>query len=239
MANKFLIPNFNFAAWTVKQFLNPQLLLAKRWQPYLLTMRLLLILTTFLLFTFCGQTVKQDMSIAMTTNSACDSVKKDFNNKLKEITWDEDQSNDKLIAADFFNKYLKDIREFKTKNEHMDLYYHSIPDIQTEKCLVIIKSVFKYDQYSYSYQLVNIGEQPKVLFELAALENYPDGQRRVKSIFLDDKTLRTTKVTEFLGDYDDELDKYEMITDSLNLTYKFQDNSFLLTKKDSIRTTKK
>ena len=204
-------------------------------------MRLQIILTTFLLFTSCGQTVKQDITSAMTANFACDSVKKDFNNKLKEITWDEDedQSNDKLIADDFFNKYLKDIREFKTKNEYMDLYYHSIPDIQTEKCLVIIKSVFKYDQDSYSYQLVDIGEEPKVLFELAALENYPDGQRRIKSIFLDDKTLRTTKVTESLGDYDDESDKYEMITDSLNLTYKFRDNSFLLTKRDSIRTTKK
>ena len=31
VARKFFIPNLNFATWTVKQFLNPQLHLAKRW----------------------------------------------------------------------------------------------------------------------------------------------------------------------------------------------------------------
>jgi len=177
----------------------------------------------------------------MTTNSDCDTIKKDFNKKLKEITWDTDseQSNDKPITDDFFNKYLKDIKEFKTRDEYVDLYYHSVPDIKTDKCLVIIKSVFKYDQYSYSYKLVDLGQKPKVVFELAALEDYPDGQRRIKSIFLDDKSLRKTKVTEYLGDHDDKTGKDEIITDSLTLTYGLQDSEFVLTKTDSIRTIKK
>lgn len=177
----------------------------------------------------------------MTTLSDCDRIKKDFNKKLKEITWDKDRekSNDKPITDDFFNKYLKDIKEFKTRNEYVDLYYHSVPDILTEECLVIIKSVFKYDQYSYSYRLVDIGKNPKVIFELAGLDEYPDGQTRIKSIFLDDKSLRKTKVKEFLGDYDDKADKYEVITDSLTLTYSLKDNEFVLTKSDSIRTIKK
>ena len=201
-------------------------------------MRLLTIFSTFLLFSFCGQTGKQDKSNDMTTNSDCDKVQKDFDKKLKEITWDKD-GNDKLITDDFFNKYLLDIKEFKKRNEYVDLYYHSIPDIQTEKCLVIIKSKFKYDQDSYSYHLVDIGLKSKIIFELAALEEYPDGQRRIKSIFLDDMSLRKTKVTEYLGDYDDKVNKYEIITDSLTLTYRFHDNEFVLTKSDSIRTIKK
>ena len=174
----------------------------------------------------------------MTTNSDCDKVQKDFNKKLKEVTWEKDE-NDKLITDDFFNKYLLDIKEFKKRNEYVDLYYHSIPDIKTEKCLVIIKSKFKYDQDSYTYHLVDIGLKSKIIFELAALEEYPDGQRRIKSIFLNDMSLRKTKVTEYLGDYDDKVDKYEIITDSLTLTYRFQDNEFVLTKSDSIRTIKK
>jgi hypothetical protein len=204
-------------------------------------MRLLIILPTFLLFSFCGQTGKQDKSNGMTTSSDCDIIKKDFNKKLKEITWDKgsEKSIDKPITDDFFNKYLKDIKEFKTRDEYVDLYYHSVPDIKTDKCFVIIKSVFKYDQYSYSYKLVDVGQKPKVVFELAALEDYPDGQRRIKSIFLDDNTLRKTKVTEYLGDHDDKTDKYEIITDSLTLTYGLQDNEFVLTKTDSIRTIKK
>ena len=201
-------------------------------------MRLLTIFSTFLLFSFCGQTGKQDKSNDMTTNSDCDKVQKDFDKKLKEITWDKD-GNDKLITDDFFNKYLLDIKEFKKRNEYVDLYYHSIPDIKTEKCLVIIKSKFKYDQDSYSYHLVDIGLKSKIIFELAALEEYPDGQRRIKSIFLDDMSLRKTKVTEYLGDYDDKVNKYEIITDSLTLTYRFHDNEFVLTKSDSIRTIKK
>jgi hypothetical protein len=201
-------------------------------------MRLLTIFSTFLLFSFCGQTGKQDKPNGMTTNSDCDKVQKDFNKKLKEVTWDKD-GNDKLITDDFYNKYLLDIKEFKKRNEYVDLYYHSIPDIKTERCLVIIKSKFKYDQDSYTYHLVDIGLQSKIIFELAALEEYPDGQKRIKSIFLDDMSLRKTKVTEYLGDYDDKVDKYEIITDSLILTYRFQDNEFVLTKSDSIRTIKK
>lgn len=201
-------------------------------------MRLLIILLTFLLFSFCGQTSKQDKSNGTTTDSDCDIIKKEFNKRLKEITWDKD-SNDKLITDDFFNKYLKDINEFKTRDEYVDLYYHSIPDIKTDKCFIIIKSVFKYDQYSYSYKLVDLGKESKVYFELAALEDYPDGQRRIKSVFLDDNSLRKTKVTEYLGDYDDKTDKYEIITDSITLTYRLKNNEFVLTKSDSIRTTKK
>jgi hypothetical protein len=177
----------------------------------------------------------------MTTNSDCDIVKRDFNKRLKEITWDKDsdKSDDKLITDDFFNNYLKDIKEFKTRDEYVDLYYHSVPDIKTDKCFVIIKCVFKYDQYSYSYKLVDLGQKPKVIFELAALEDYPDGQRRIKSIFLDDNNLSKTKVTEYLGDLDDKTNKYEIITDSLTLTYRLRDNEFILTKSDSIRTIKK
>ena len=201
-------------------------------------MRLLTIFSTFLLFSFCGQTGKQDKSNGMTINSDCDKVQKNFNKKIKEVTCDKD-GNDKLITDDFFNKYLLDIKEFKKRNEYVDLYYHSIPDIKTEKCLVIIKSKFKYDQDSYSYHLVDIGLKSKIIFKLAALEEYPDGQRRIKSIFLDDMSLRKTKVTEYLGDYDDKMNKYEIITDSLTLTYRFQDNEFVLTKSDSIRTIKK
>jgi hypothetical protein len=204
-------------------------------------MRLLIILTTFLLFSFCGQPGKQDKSNGMTTNSDCDIIKRDFKKRLKEITWDNDseKSNDKLITDEFFNKYLKDINEFKTRNEYVDLYYHSVPDIKTDKCFVIIKSVFKYDQYSYSYELVDLGQKPKVIFELAALEDYPDGQRRIKSIFLDDNSIRKTRVTEYLGDLDDKTNKYEIITDSLTLTYGLQENEFVLTKRDSVRTIKK
>ena len=201
-------------------------------------MRLLIILPTFLLFSFCGQTGKQDKLNGTATNSDCDSIKKDFNRKLKEITWDKG-GNDKLITDDFYNKHLKDIKEFKTRNEYVDLYYHSVPDIKTENCLVIIKSVFKYDLDSYSYKLVDLGQKPKVIFELAALEDYPDGQKRIKSIFLNDNSLRMTKVTEYLGDHDDKTNKYEIITDSLTLTYRLQDSEFVLTKSDSIRTIKK
>lgn len=177
----------------------------------------------------------------MTKNSDCDRLKKEFNKKVKEITWDKDQEKitGKLITGDFFNKYLKDIKEFKTGNEYVDLYYHSVPDIQTEKCLVIIKSVFKYGLYSYSYKLVDLGQKPKVVFELAALEDYPDGQKRVESIFLDDNTLRKTKVTEYLGDHNNKTDKYEIITDSLTLTYRLHNNEFVLTKTDSVRFIKK
>ena len=174
----------------------------------------------------------------MTTDSDCEIIKKDFNKRLKEITWDKD-SNDKQITDDFFNKYLKDIKEFKTRDEYVDLYYHSVPDIKTDKCFIVIKSVYKYDQYSYSYKLVDVGQNSKVIFELAALEDYPDGQRRIKSVFLDDNNLRKTKVTEYLGDYDDKTDKYDIITDSLTLVYRLQSNAFVLTKRDSIRTIKK
>ncbi|MGC3945544.1 MAG: hypothetical protein QM762_13675 [Chryseolinea sp.] len=177
----------------------------------------------------------------MTTYSDCDLIRKNFNKRLKEITWDKDpeKSNDRLITDDFFNKYLKDIKEFRTRNEYVDLYYHSVPNILTDKCLVIIKSVFKYDQYSYSYKLVDLGLKPKVIFELAALEDYPDGQRRIKSIFLDDDSVRKTRVTEYLGDLDDKTDKYEVITDSLTLTYRLRDKEFVLTRSDSVRTIKK
>jgi len=192
-----------------------------------------------LLFSFCGQTGKRTESSSITANSDCDLVKKNFNKKLKEITWDKEQNGDKLVTDDFFNKYLRNIKEFKTRNEYIDFYYHSIPDIQTDKCLVIIKSVFKFDQYSYSYNLVDMGQRPRVIFELAALENYPDGQRRIKSIFLNNKNLRQTKVTEYLGDYDDKADKYEVITDSLTLYFRIENNDFILTKRDSIRSSKK
>ncbi|MBX2969991.1 MAG: hypothetical protein KF803_11520 [Cyclobacteriaceae bacterium] len=201
-------------------------------------MRLLIILTTFLLFSFCGQPSKQNESNNITINSDCDKIKKDFNKKIKEITVDKD-GNEKLITDDFYNRYLKDIKEFKTRDEYVDLYYHSVPDIQTERCLVIIKSVFKYDLYSYSYKLVDLGPEPKVIFELAALEDYPDGQVRIKSIFADDKVLTKTKMTEQIGDQDKETDKYEIITDSVTFTYRLQDNEFVLTKRDSVRTIKK
>jgi len=84
-----------------------------------------------------------------------------------------------------------------------------------------------------------MGQRPRVIFELAALENYPDGQRRIKSIFLNNKNLRQTKVTEYLGDYDDKADKYEVITDSLTLYFRIENNDFILTKRDSIRSSKK
>jgi hypothetical protein len=184
------------------------------------------------------QTANPDNLKDLIASSDCEKYKRDFNKKLKEITADKD-GNDKLITDDFYNKHLKDIKEFKTRNEYVDLYYHSVPDIQTEKCLVIIKSVFKYNHYSYSYKLVDLGQEPKVIFELAALEDYPDGQIRIKSKFVDENVLTKTKVTEQLGDQIGETDKYEIITDSLTLTFQFKDSEFVLTKRDSVRTIKK
>jgi hypothetical protein len=172
-----------------------------------------------------------------TIKSECETAQKDFNKKLKEITWNKD-GNEKLITDDFYNKYLKDIKEFKTRDEYVDLYYHSLPDINTEECFVIIKSVFKYDQYSYSYKLVDLRQGSKAIFELAALEDYPDGQKRVSSTFLNDNSLRKTKVTESLGEHDQKSDTYEIVTDSVTLTYQLQGNEFILTKTDSIRTIK-
>jgi len=203
-------------------------------------MRLAILLTSFSLFSLFGQTSQQKKFDYLTTNDDCDNIRKEFKTKLKEITWDEEgKSKGKLISDDFFNKYLKDVKEFKTKNEYLDLYYHSTPDIQSEKCYVIIKAVFKLDEYSYNYYLVDIGQKSKVIFELAALEDYPDGQRRITSKFQDDEYLIKTKVTDYIGDHDDKTDKYEIITDSLILTYKLQNNEFLLVERDSTRTIKK
>lgn len=198
-------------------------------------MRLLILGLTLLLFSYCGQTGKPDKSNGMTTD--CEKLQKHFNKKVKEIIWDKD-GNDKLITDDFYNKYLKEIKEFKTRDQYVDLYFHSIPDIKTGECFVIIKSVFKYDLYSYSYKLVDLGQKPKVIFELAALEDYPDGQIRVNSIFLNDNSLRKTKVTESLGEHDSKSNSYEIVADSVTLTYRLEGSDFVLTKTDSIRTIK-
>jgi hypothetical protein len=47
VANKFLIANFNSATWTVKQFLNQQLHLAKRYATFMRTVFLILLLFGF------------------------------------------------------------------------------------------------------------------------------------------------------------------------------------------------
>jgi hypothetical protein len=91
----------------------------------------------------------------------------------------------------------------------------------------------------HRYYLIDLGQKPDILFEVASFEDYPDGKKRMKSIFLNDRTLQKTKVMEYLGDYDDQTKKYEIITDSMTFLYTIETNRFLLTKKDSIRRSKR
>jgi hypothetical protein len=206
-------------------------------------MRLLILLSTLLLFNDCKQNGKS--KIADNASVDCHKAKSYFEEKLKEITWDKElekgnfeRRKQKLITDDFINKYLSDITRFKTKDKFADLYYHSIPDLQTENCWVVIEEVLKMGLPVHRYYLVDLESSSEVLLEVASFEDYPDGKKRMKSFFLDDKTLQKTKVMEYLGDFDDQTKKYEIITDSLTYLYKIETNRFILTKKDSIRKSK-
>jgi hypothetical protein len=177
----------------------------------------------------------------------CQDAQSYFGEKRKEITWNEElergefeRGKEKLITDDFRNKYLRNISKFRNKDKFGDLYYHSIPDLQTKNCWVVIEEVVSTvssSMASHTYYLVDLA-QAKILLEVASFEDYPDGKKRMKSIFLDERTLYETKVMEYLGDYNDQTQKYEIIIDSITYQYTIETNRFILTKKDSIRRSK-
>ncbi len=196
-----------------------------------------LILVLMLFFGVCGPPDKSRDFHASTSGFDCGKIQKEFGKKLKAITCDKD-ADDRLVTDDVYDTYLRKISEFSTRNQYVDHYFHSVPDIATEKCLVVIKSVGKHDLYSYSYKLVELGSDPKVLLEVALCEDYPDGRKRISSIFLDDHSLRKTKVTESIGEYDKKSDSYQTVVDSVVFTFRLQRDAFILINSDSVRMIK-
>jgi hypothetical protein len=170
-----------------------------------------------------------------------------FKQKGKEVTWDEEleagefeKKKEKLVTGDFYAKYLEGMDEFTKEDRFSYLYFHSVPDIQTSNCWVIIDRVVQITGIpSHTYYLVDLMNK-QVLEEVASFEDYPDGKKRMKSIFLDDTTLKKIKVMEYLGDYDQQTGKSEIVTDSIVSLYKFnsESNQFILTKQDSIRSSR-
>ena len=171
------------------------------------------------LFSQCGGNGKSNTNNPTTH---CHDAINYFGAKQREITWDEELETGKVketkrpIKDEFYDKYLRNIREFK-KDEFTELYYHSIPDLQTNNCWVVIERILKISNY-HTYYLVDLSNQI-ILVDLASFEDYPDGKKRAKSVFLDDRILKKTEILEYLGDYDDQINKNEIVTDSL--TYLF------------------
>ncbi len=203
----------------------------------------LFIISLFGIILFLGQQseniIQPNKLNIQLASEECEKYKLNFKEKLNEISRDnEELTNDILISDDFYTKFLSGIKEFENRNEYIDIYYHSLPNIQTEKCWVIIKVVYKYDQYSYSYKLLEIGEKPRIIFELASIENFPGGQIRVKSKFKNEMFLVKTKVIEEVNENIQLFNGYEIVTDSIIFTYQIQENGFELINRDSVRIIK-
>jgi hypothetical protein len=170
-----------------------------------------------------------------------------FKKKDKEFTWDPEleagefeKKEEKLVTDDFYAKYLEGVDEFTNEDRFSYLYFHSVPDLETMNCWVVIDRVVNTTGIpSHTYYLVDLMNK-QVLEEVALFVDYPDGKERMKSIFLDDTSLKKIKVLEYLGDYDQQTGKNEIVTDSIVLLYKFnsESNQFVLTKRDSIRRSR-
>ncbi len=142
------------------------------------------------------------------------------------------------IDDDFYENYLYQYKEFQLEKEYLELYYHSIPDIITSNFYMVLKAIYKYDVYCYSYYLIDIGNKNAQPFELAALYEYPDGEKQVKSTFLNDSTIRKIEVINSMGDYNKDNDSYDLIVDSITSSYRLRKENIFLLKKDSVRTIK-
>jgi len=173
----------------------------------------------------------------------CADIQANFIGRSKIIAWDEDTSG-LQIDRSFYNKYLSGLEEFRNK-EAQALYYHSVPDIRTDMCLVIVKSVTKDEknivtqfQYKYAYYLIDLTEKPKILLELAAFEESVDSQRRVYSEFVDNKTLIWTRITEHLTEFDNLKSTWTVKSDSTVFWYAIEEQRFSMTKGLGTLTTK-
>ncbi len=123
-------------------------------------------------------------------------------------------------------------------DEYLELYYHSIPDINSSNSYMVLKAIYKYDVYWYSYYLIDIGNTSIQPFELAASYEYPGGLRQIKSTFFKDTILRKIEIKESLGDFNSDKDSYDLIVDSITIFYGLRKENIFLLKKDSIRTIK-
>jgi len=133
--------------------------------------------------------------------TACEEIQKNFPKRLKTFAWDT--ARRRPVDSSFYHKYLSTLKEFEKGKIPQQLYFHSVPDINTDMCLVVIESVhsdettiFTHLQNQHFYYLVDLTKKPHVLLELARFEGTIDSQRRVSSEFTDDTTIVQIDIRE-------------------------------------------
>ncbi len=193
-----------------------------------------LIFIYFSLSDLFGQNLNQT---TITGENEYERLKTKITDRLKNYYYTDDSDYIKIDKY-FYEKHLSSIEEFQLSDDYLELFYHSIPDIKTINSYLVLKAIFKYDLYSYSYYLIDIDHINRKPFELAGLYEYPDGLKRIKSSFINDSTIQKIEIGECLGDYNEKNKDYETIVDSITFVYRIKKEDILLIAKDSIRTIK-